>query len=69
MVDGRPQRVRFDPVANFSFAALAPWAGLAIAPGSYVLPDGLLGLDVLEMLGDQPKVVVVAPKEKAGHRD
>ncbi|MBX9801066.1 MAG: hypothetical protein K2Y13_16550 [Burkholderiaceae bacterium] len=29
---GRPQRVRFDPVNGFSFAALTPWAKCAIAP-------------------------------------
>ncbi|MES2148350.1 MAG: IS1595 family transposase [Pseudomonadota bacterium] len=65
MADGRPQRVRFDPVENFSFAALAPWAGLAIAPGSCVLSDGLLGFEVLERLGYKHKVVL-APKGKAG---
>ena len=65
MVDGRPQRVRFDPVAGFSFAALAPWAKSAIAPGSCVLSDGLLGFEVLERLGYEHKVIL-APKGKAG---
>lgn len=44
MRQGRPQRVRFDPVDGFSFAALAPWARQAVAPGSCVVSDGLLGL-------------------------
>jgi hypothetical protein len=48
MRQGRPQRVRFDPVAGFSFAALTPWARLAVAPGSCVASDGLLGFEVLE---------------------
>lgn len=65
MADGRPQRVRFDPVAGFSFAALAPWARRAIAPGSCVISDGLLGFEILERLGYQHKVVL-APKGKAG---
>lgn len=57
MRDGRPQRLRFDPVANFSFAALAP--------GSCVTSDGLLGFEVLARLNYQHKVVQ-APKGKAG---
>jgi transposase-like protein len=65
MRDGRPQRVRFDPVAGFSFAALAPWAKSAIAPGSCVTSDGLLGFEVLERLGFKHQVVL-APKGKAG---
>lgn len=63
--DGCPQRVRFDPVAGFSFAALAPWARLAVAPGSCVISDGLLGFHVLERLGYTHKVVV-PPRGKAG---
>ena len=51
MREGRPQRVRFDPVAGFSFAALALWGRLAVAPGSCMVSDGLLGFDVLERLG------------------
>jgi transposase-like protein len=65
MKDGRPQRVRFDPVANFSFAALTPWAKQAIAPGSRVTSDGLLGFEVLARLNYQHKVVQ-APRGKAG---
>ena len=65
MRDGRPQRVRFDPVAGFSFAALAPWAKSAIAPGSCVTSDGLLGFEVLERLGFKHQVVL-EPKGKAG---
>lgn len=65
MRDGRPQRVRFDPVAGFSFAALTPWAKSAIAPGSCVTSDGLLGFEVLERLGFKHQVVL-APKRKAG---
>lgn len=63
--DGRPQRVRFDPVPGFSFAALTPWAAQAIAPGSCVISDGLLGFEVLRKLGYTHKVVL-APKGKAG---
>lgn len=65
MCDGRPRRVRFDPVAGFSFAALAPWAKLAVAPGSCVTSDGLLGFEVLERLGYTHQVVI-APRGKAG---
>ena len=57
--------MRFDPVDGFSFAASAPWAKSAIAPGSCVLPDGLLGFEVLERLGYEHKVIL-APKGKAG---
>ncbi|CAN7552761.1 IS1595 family transposase [Duganella sp. LjRoot269] len=63
--EGRPQRVRFDPVDGFSFAALTPWAKCAIAPGSCVVTDGLLGFEVLERLGYTHKVVL-APRGKAG---
>ena len=65
MREGRPQRVRFDPVAGFSFAALTPWAKLAVAPGSCVVSDGLLGFEVLSRLGYTHKVVL-APRGKAG---
>jgi hypothetical protein len=65
MVHGPPQRVRFDQVSGFSFAALAPWAQSATVPGSCVLSDGLLGFEVLERLGYEHKVVL-APKGKAG---
>jgi hypothetical protein len=51
MCEGGAQRVRFDPVAGFSFKALTPWVRLAVAPGSCVLSDGLLGFEVLEKLG------------------
>ena len=64
--DGRPQRVRFDPVGGFSFAALTPWAKRAIAPGSCVVSDGLMGFEVLEKLGYVHKVVH-APRGKAGN--
>lgn len=65
MRDGRPQRVRFDPVAGFSFAALTPWAKQALAPGCCVTSDGLLGFEVLERLKYEHKVVL-APRGKAG---
>lgn len=65
MHDGRPQRVRFDPVSGFSFAALGPWAQQAIVPGSCVISDGLLGFEVLRRLGYEHQVVL-APKGKAG---
>jgi hypothetical protein len=55
--------VRFDPVAGFSFAALTPWARLAVAPGSCVVSDGLLGFEVLERLGYAHKVVL-APRRR-----
>ena len=65
MREGRPQRVRFDPVNGFSFAALTPWASAAIVPGSCVTSDGLLGFEVLRKLGYVHKTVI-APKGKAG---
>ena len=65
MRDGRPQRVRFDPVAGFSFAALAPWTKSAIAPGSCITSDGLLGFEILERLGFKHQVVL-ASKGKVG---
>ncbi len=40
--DGRPPRGRFDPVAGFSFAALAPWAK-RYRTWQLRLTDGLLG--------------------------
>jgi len=66
MCDGWPPRMRFDPVAGFSFAALTPWAKRAIAPSSCVVSDGLLGFEVLERLGYKHKVVL-APRGKAGN--
>lgn len=66
MRDGRPQRVRFDPVAGFSYAALTPWAKRAITPGSCVTSDGLIGFEVLAKLGYKHKVVQ-APRGKAGN--
>lgn len=63
--EGRPQRVSFDPVSGFSFAALTPWAARAIVPGSCVISDGLLGFEVLRKLGYTHKTVI-APKGKAG---
>lgn len=65
MREGRPQRVRFDYVAAFSFAELEPWAKQAIAPGSCIISDGLLGFEVVERLGYEHKVVL-APHGKAG---
>lgn len=65
MRQGRPQRVRFDPVDGFSFAALAPWARQAVAPGSCVVSDGLLGFEVLQRLGYTHRVVL-PPRGKAG---
>lgn len=65
MKEGRPQRVRFDPVSGFSFAALTPWAKQALAPGCCVTSDGLLGFEVLERLKYEHKVVQ-APRGKAG---
>lgn len=65
MRHGRPQRVRFDPVDGFSFAALTPWARRAIAPGSCIISDGLLGFEVLQKLGYVHKAVI-APRGKAG---
>jgi len=65
MFEGRSQRVRFDPVAGFSFAALTPWARLAVALGSCATSDGLLGFEVLEWLGYTHKVEL-ALRGKAG---
>lgn len=55
----------FDPVPNFSFAGLTPWAAKALAPGANVTSDGLLGFEVLPRLGF-PQKIVLAPKGKAG---
>jgi ribosomal protein L37AE/L43A len=63
--ENRPQRVRFDPVDAFSFAALKSWAKRAIAPGSCVTSDGLLGFEVLGKMGYEHKVVL-SPRGKAG---
>ena len=63
--NGKPMRVRFDPVKNFSFAALKPWASIALAPDCTVTSDGLLGFEVVERLGFAHRVVI-APKGKAG---
>ena len=65
MRDGRPQRVRFDPVANFAFTGLRRWASTALAPGATVTSDGLLGFEVLSSLGFDHQVVL-AGKGKAG---
>ena len=65
LVEGRLQRVRFDIVEAFSFAALKPWAKQAISPECVVTSDGLIGFEVLRQLGIEHKVVI-APKGKAG---
>lgn len=65
MKDGRPQRVRFDRVDAFSFKALTHWSRQAVAPGSSITSDGLLGFEVLRTLGFQHQAVL-APKGKAG---
>jgi ribosomal protein L37AE/L43A len=65
MREGRPQRVRFDPVKGFSFDALRPWADKALMPGSIITSDGLLGFEVVRQLGFGHQVVI-APKGKAG---
>jgi ribosomal protein L37AE/L43A len=65
MREGRPQRVRFDPVAGFSFDALKPWAAAALVPGSTITSDGLIGFEVVRKLGFTHSVVI-APKGKAG---
>ena len=61
------QRVRFDPVAGFSFAALTPlgwrrhWT-----PEAVILSDGL-GFEVLRKLGYDHRVVI--PKGQGRHRN
>ena len=62
----RPTMIQiFNPVKGFSFAVLTPWARQAIAAGSCMMSDGLLGFEVLERLGYEHKVVL-APRGKAG---
>jgi hypothetical protein len=65
MREGRPQRVRFDPVDGFSFAALRPWAASALTPGSVITSDGLIGFEVVRQLGFAHSVVI-PPKGKFG---
>jgi len=65
MHDDRPRYVRFDPVAGFSFKALRAWSERALAPGSQVTTDGLLGFEVLGRLGHTHHVVV-PPRGKTG---
>jgi transposase-like protein len=65
MEDGRPQRVRFDPVLGFSFSGLTAWANQALAPGATVTSDGLLGFEVVSQLGFKHQVVI-PPRGKAG---
>ena len=65
MRDGRPHRLRFDPVQGFSFEALKPWAARALVLGSTVTSDGLIGFEVVRQLGFKHRVVQ-APKGKAG---
>ena len=65
MREGRPQRVRFDPVAGFSFEALKPWAASALTPGSTITSDGLIGFEIVRRLGFTHHVVI-PPKGKAG---
>ena len=65
MREGRPQRVRFDPVNSFSFASLRPWADKALAADAVVTSDGLLGFEVVARMGFEHKVVI-AGKGKIG---
>lgn len=65
MRNGRPQRVRFDPVSAFSHAGLKPWAERALAPGATVTSDGLHAFGVLEQMGYR-HLVVKAVKGKPG---
>lgn len=51
MHEGRPQRLRFDPVSGFTYEALADWATRALSPGCVVASDGLLGFTVLNQMG------------------
>lgn len=51
MRDGRPQRVRFDPVSGFTYATLEVWAARTLSPGCVVASDGLLGFNVLNQRG------------------
>lgn len=63
--EGRPQRVRFDRVSGFSFEALRQWHHTALAPGTVVTSDGLLGFEVLRRDGFDHDVVL-PPRGKAG---
>ena len=63
--DGRPHRVRFDRVANFSFPALRHWNKVALMRDSYVTSDGLMGFEVLNRDGVGHRVVQ-PPRGKAG---
>jgi len=65
MKEDRPQRVRFDVVAGFSFQALRPWASRALVPGSDIISDGLIGFEIVRQYGCSHKVVI-SPKGKAG---
>lgn len=51
MHEGRPYRVRFDPVSGFTYSALETWASRALAPGCVIASDGLLGFTVLSQMG------------------
>ncbi|MBY8965954.1 IS1595 family transposase [Algiphilus sp. NNCM1] len=48
MHKGQPVRVRFDRVRAFSFKALRAWHAVALAPGTQVTSDGLIGFEVLQ---------------------
>jgi len=48
MHKGQPVRVRFDRVSAFSFEALRAWHAVALAPGTQVTSDGLIGFEVLQ---------------------
>jgi ribosomal protein L37AE/L43A len=65
MRDGRPQRVRFDPVSAFSFEGLTSWAAKALTPGATVTSDGLVGFEVLRRLGFTHRSIL-GGKGKAG---
>jgi transposase-like protein len=65
MREGRPQRVRFDPVNDFSFASLKIWAAQALAAGCVITSDGLLGFEVVRQMGFEHRVVL-AGKGKVG---
>jgi ribosomal protein L37AE/L43A len=58
MKDNRPQRVRFDPVDDFSFASLKLWAARALMPGCTVTSDGLPGFGILGQMGFEHHVVL-----------
>jgi transposase-like protein len=63
--DGRPARVRFDRVANFSFDALRRWHQHALAPGCRVTSDGLIGFEVIGRDGKEHQVTL-PPRGKIG---